>query len=181
MKEEAGAAWNMRAFGRFITNEKIAVVPGGFVPSVSFKDGKATLVTKLRLAKGESRTLDWFVTYEDDLSKSLPIINPVPLDEGPLPSYDVLRAAHVADWARYFSASSIDVPDARIRAMSDMAVKGGRVERLTITCAHPSPVRKVRIVPPAGLGLAPQTVILDRKTIEIVQVRPRKVCLFVLY
>ena len=53
----------------------------------------------------------------------------------------------------------------------DMAVKGGRVERLTITCAYPSAARKVRIVPPAGLGLAPQTVILDRQTIEIVQVR----------
>ena len=49
----------------------------------------------------------------------------------------------------------------------DMAVKGGRVERLTITCAHPSAARKVRIVPPAGLGLAPQTVVLDRQTIAI--------------
>ena len=51
--------------------------------------------------------------------------------------------------------------------MIDMAVKGGRAERLTITCAHPSAARKVRIVPPAGIGLAAQTIVLDRPTIVV--------------
>jgi len=120
-KTAVGAAWKMRTFGRFVTDETIGVEPDGFRPEVVLADGCATLTAKFRLEMGESKTLAWFVTYADDLEKSLPLINPVEKEKGPLPSYAALRERHLADWRDYFAASEIVVPDARIRALSDMA------------------------------------------------------------
>lgn len=120
-KAGSGAAWKMRTFGRFVTDETIGVMPDGFAPTVAFDGAAATLTAKVRLAKGESKTFAWFVTFDDNLAKSLPLINPVAKEKGPLPTYAELRAKHVADWADYFAASAIDMPDARLRALSDMA------------------------------------------------------------
>ena len=120
--DAASATWKMTAYARFVTHETIAVRTADGSPcDVKLVDGNAELTRKVRLAPGESKTFAWYVTYADDLSASLPSVTPVPEEKGPVPDYAALRAAHVADWAAYFAESEIDVPDARIKAMSDMA------------------------------------------------------------
>ena len=120
--DAASATWKMTAYARFVTHETIAVRTADGSPcDVKLVDGNAELTRKVRLAPGESRTFTWYVAYADDLSASLPSVTPVPEEKGPVPDYAALRAAHVADWAAYFAESEIDVPDARIKAMSDMA------------------------------------------------------------
>ena len=119
--EDAGALWRMRCYARFVTDEDVRIVPDGFSPTVTFEDRSAKLLSTFRLGRGESRTLDWFVTFTDNLGDKLPRVTPAPEPKGPIGSYAAVRAAHLADWAAFFGESSIEVPDARIRLLSDMA------------------------------------------------------------
>ena len=120
--DASSATWKMTAYARFVTHETIVVRAADGAPcDVKIVGGNAELTRKVRLAPGESRTFAWYVTYADDLASQLPVVTPAAKEDGPLPDYAALRAAHVADWAAYFAESEIDVPDERIKAMSDMA------------------------------------------------------------
>ena len=119
---DASATWSMTAYARFVTHETIVVRPAdGLSCETRIVGGDAELVRKVRLAPGESATFEWYVEYADDFPEKLPSVTPAPEATGPAPDYETLRAEHVADWAAYFAESEIDVPDARIVAMSDMA------------------------------------------------------------
>ena len=120
--EAASAVWRMTAYARFVSHETITVRPAdGAACTVSVRDGSAHLARTVRLRPGEPQTLTWYVVYADDLAAKLPVVTRAPANPATLPPYGALRAAHVADWAAYFAESEIEVPDARIRALSDMA------------------------------------------------------------
>ena len=120
--DSSSATWSMKAYARFVTHETIAVrTDDGSPCSVRLVGGNAELVQKVHLEPGEARTFAWYVEYSDDLADSLPPVTRAPMEIGPAPGYDKLRSAHVADWESYFAESEIEVPDARIRSMSDMA------------------------------------------------------------
>jgi len=120
--EDGAAVWSMTAYARFVSHETITVRPAdGSDCLVLLRGGSAHLVRTLRLEPGAPQTLTWYVVYADDLAAKLPAVTRAPANPAKLPDYDALRAAHVADWSAYFAESALDVPDARLRALSDMA------------------------------------------------------------
>lgn len=118
-----GAQWTMTAYGRFVTHETIALAalePDADV-AASVTGGVASVTRTLKLAAGETRTLDWVISYADDLAQSLPAVTPAPTATGPVGSYADARAAHIVDWAAYFAEGMVEMPDPRLRALHDMA------------------------------------------------------------
>ena len=119
---DGAATWEATCYGRFVTHETISIRPADGLPCQSETNGLVGAASRTFVLKpGESRTVTWFIVYEDDLDEHLPAVTPAPVPAAPLADYGALRAEHVADWEAYGRESAILVPDARIQELFEMA------------------------------------------------------------
>ncbi len=116
------AIWKMKCYERFVTDQTITVrCADGATPETKVVGDSGVIQQTVALAPNETRTVEFFVVFDDNLAQKLPKVTPAPNPGTPLTTYAALRAEHTADWQAYFAESEIRVPDARIQKLFEMA------------------------------------------------------------
>ena len=116
------ATWRMTCFGRFVTKETITVkCLDASVPETKVVGDSGVVQHTVTLAAGERKVAEWFILFDDDLASKLPKVSPMPAPKTPLSTYAALREEHIADWMAFGGESEIQVPDARIQELFEMA------------------------------------------------------------